>query len=87
MADLPGDQMRQAVADLWSQPAESGEDFIVFHDHFGNPARIRHDGGSYLIAWALDSEGELAWDEDSRSFDNPRQAALHAFQGPDKGRS
>ena len=81
-----GDQLRRAIADLWSQPIESGADYVVFYDHFGNPARIREQEGAYLIAWAVESP-TAGWDEYGRRFDNPRQAALHAFQGPEKGRS
>ena len=86
-SESPAEGMRRAVADLWSQSIATGDDYLVFHDHFGNPARLRHEDGRYFIAWVVDGDGEARWDEDENSFDNPRQAALHAFQGPEKGRT
>jgi|SRR5581483_3104185 len=85
-ADSPLDAMRRAVTDLWSQPLQTGDDYIVFADHYGNPTRIRMDGDQYFVAWAVEDGNSSRWDEDPHSYDNPRHAALHAFQGPAKGR-
>jgi hypothetical protein len=79
--------MTRAIADLWSQVIESGDDFVIFHDHYGNPARIRIENNEYRIAWVVETNGQSRWDENERAFDSPREAALYAFQGPTLGRS
>lgn len=81
------DKLARAVADLWSQVIESGDDYVVFHDHYGNPARVRKVGGSYYVAWAMEEGDAGVWNENSSPIDNPRQAALYAFQGPVLGRT
>ncbi len=77
-------QMKKAVNDLWSSIVREGANEVIFHDHSGSLARIREEAGGYRIAW-LDDQGEPAtWQESDRNFDNPRQAALYAFQGHDR---
>lgn len=84
--DTSQEVMMRAVADLWSQVIEVDDDHIVFYDHYGNPARLRRTENRYFIAWVTEESGEPAWDESDRAFESPREAALHAFQGPTLGR-
>ena len=86
-SDTSAEAMVSAVSDLWSHVIESGDDFVIFHDHYGNPARIRIDDGKYRIGWVIEEAGNSRWDENERPLDNPREAALHAFQGPLLGRT
>lgn len=81
------DALVKAVADLWSQVIQSGEDYVIFYDHYGNPARIRKDQDDYYVAWAVDQHGKSVWDENGEPIENPRHAALLAFQGPVLGRT
>lgn len=84
-AATPLDQMKRAVADLWSQSISTGDDWVAFYDHDGKPARLRWDGTGYRIAWVIGPDDSPEWDESDDEFDNPRQAALHAFQGAVRG--
>jgi hypothetical protein len=85
-AETPLDLMKHAVADLWSAPIRFDDNSVVYYDHYGHPTRIRHEEGAYFVAWPLESGGEVTWNEDPHGYDSPREAALHAFQGPEKGR-
>ncbi|HEV3312623.1 MAG TPA: hypothetical protein VG815_19085 [Chloroflexota bacterium] len=80
-SEAPAEAMRRAVTDLWSQIVEADDDAVVFFDHFGNPARIRREEGKYRIGWKVIDAEPYEWQESPRAFDNPREAALHAFQG------
>jgi hypothetical protein len=83
---LTKDDLRRAVADLWSQVLDEGDDYLVLADHYGNPARLRIVPDGVQIAWAVDKDGTSVWDEPDHVFADARHAALHAFQGPVKGR-
>jgi hypothetical protein len=82
----PLEAMKKAVNDLWSTIARQGDDYVIFYDHFAVPTRVRFDGTAYRIAWADDPEGagNSTWHESPRTFENPREAAFHAFQGSDR---
>ena len=77
--------MTRAIGDLWSQVIQTGADYVVFYDHYGNPARVRYTDDGYLIAWVDDAAEEPVWNESERTLDSPREAALRAFQGPKLG--
>lgn len=75
------DQLRRAARDLWSSVLESGDDYVVLMDRRRLSARVqRTEGGLYEIGWEADEGNE--WITHGRLFDNPREAAFHAFQGP-----
>ncbi len=71
----------RAVADLWTMKIESGEDFVVLMDRRRLDARVeRKQSGQFEVSWeAGDSE---SWTVHDGTFDNPREAAFRAFQGP-----
>lgn len=85
-SESPVEAMQRAVADLWSQVIRTGNDHLIFYDHDGNPARLRYEEGMYRIGWVETAGDESQWDEPERRFDSPREAALRAFQGPERGR-
>lgn len=74
------EQLQRAVRDLWSMVQDSGEDFVIFMDRRRMGTRVqRLDSGQYSVSWETD---EGPWTAFERTFDNPREAAFHAFQGP-----
>ena len=76
----PGDQLERAARDLWSQIVEKGEDYVLFLDRRRLATRVRYESdGMYGVSWQQDDE---SWTPFSRRFDNPREAAFHAYQGP-----
>lgn len=75
-----GAQLERAVRDLWSMLVESGENYVVFLDHRGLSTRVEQGAdGKFYVAWEGPDE---TWIPYTGSFDNPREAAFHAFQGP-----
>jgi hypothetical protein len=74
------DQLVRAVRDLWSMVYESDEDSVVFMDRRRMRTRVgRSRTGGYEVSWEDDGEG---WVRFERDFDNLREAAFHAYQGP-----
>jgi hypothetical protein len=73
-------QLQRAVRDLWSMVAELGDDYVDFLDrrHLKTCVRQRPDG-RFDVSW--EEEGG-SWAIHDRSFDNPREAAFHGYQGP-----
>lgn len=76
------EQLVKAVRDLWSMPVDSGTDYIVFKDRRALNTRVRQtQAGQFQVSWeAADDDG--IWSDYSRVFENLREAALHAYQGP-----
>jgi hypothetical protein len=75
------EQLRVAVRDLWSMPVDSGETHIIFQDRRHLSARVAlEEDGEFSVSWEPAEGGE--WITQGRRFDNPREAALHAYQGP-----
>ncbi len=76
------EQLVKAVRDLWSMPVDSGADYIVFKDRRALNTRVRQtQAGQFQVSWeAVDEDG--TWTDHSRVFENLREAALHAYQGP-----
>jgi hypothetical protein len=73
------DQLAQAVRDLWSMVLELGDDYVVFMDRRRLNARVgRAANRRYRVAWEEDG----TWVEHTGDFENPREAAFHAYQGP-----
>ena len=74
------EQLIRAIRDLWSMPRDSGEDFVVFMDRRRMNARVEQRGdGLFYVLW---EELDGSWSEHERAFENPREAAFHAYQGP-----
>jgi hypothetical protein len=74
------DQLVRAVRDLWATVAESGEDYVVFTDRRRLSARVQQTpSGAYRVLWETE-DGD--WIDFEGSFDNLREAAFHAYQGP-----
>ena len=74
------EQLVRAARDLWSPVQDSGEEYAVFLDHRALPARVqRVDDGTYRLSWETDEGG---WVDSDLTFENPREAAFHAYQGP-----
>lgn len=78
--DSPRRQLEQAVKDLWSMVRDAGDDYVIFVDRRRMATRVeRTDSGSYRVSWEHD---DGTWHTFKRQFENPREAAFHAFQGP-----
>lgn len=78
--DTVRDQLERAVHDLWSSLIEVGETYVVFMDRRRLSARVqRLPDGQYQVSWECEDGG---WTEHARRFENPREAAFHAYQGP-----
>lgn len=74
------DQLVRAVRDLWSAVVESGEDYVVFTDRRRLPARVqRTEAGAFAVQWETEDGDQIMHE---RAFDNLREAAFHAYQGP-----
>lgn len=74
------EQLILAARDLWTMVEESGEDFVVFTDRRRLHTRIeRRPDGQFAVLWE-DETGN--WSEYDRTFQNPREAAFHGYQGP-----
>lgn len=72
----------KAVRDLWSMPVDSGTDYIVFKDRRALNTRVTQtQDGQYRVSWEASVDGGT-WTDHSRVFENLREAALHAYQGP-----
>jgi hypothetical protein len=87
-ADLPTEtnqlsdrgQLQKAVGDLWSSMVDLGEDYVVFMDRRRLNARVeRSDSAHFAVSWEQEDGSWVAYD---REFENPREAAFHAYQGP-----
>lgn len=75
------EQLVRAVRDLWSMVQDSGEEYVVFLDHRGLSARVEHgQDGLFRLSWETE-EGSWVSGED-QTFENLREAAFHAYQGP-----
>jgi hypothetical protein len=73
-------QLRGAARDLWSMVEASGEDFVVFMDRRRLSTRVqRTPQGTYRLSW---QQEDGTWLDGDRQFENPREAAFHAYQGP-----
>lgn len=73
-------QLEVAVRDLWTMLEESGEDFAIFMDRRRLRTRVRQDAeGLFHVSW---DDGDGVWIEYERRFENVREAAFHAYQGP-----
>jgi hypothetical protein len=81
----PGDsttqeQLVRAVRDLWSMVEDQGEDYIVFFDRRRMNTRVECTAdGRYRLLW---DDGDGGWTEFHDTFENPREACFHGFQGP-----
>jgi hypothetical protein len=74
------EQLVRAARDLWSPVQESGETYVVFLDHRGLSTRVdQGPGGQFHLSWE-DEDG--SWVASEQSFENLREAAFHAYQGP-----
>lgn len=74
------EQLVRAVRDLWAMVLESGADYIVFMDRRRLLTRVEETpDGMYRVSWE-DDGGQ--WIGHERAFDNLREAAFHAYQGP-----
>jgi hypothetical protein len=74
------EQLEGAARDLWTMPVETGDEHIVFIDRRHMNARVeRCQDGRFGITWQTDDGAWIAYD---RTFENPREAAFHAYQGP-----
>jgi hypothetical protein len=73
-------QLERAVRDLWSMVQDSGQDYVVFMDRRRLSTRVeRTERDRYRVSWEGD---DGTWLEHERDFENPREAAFHAYQGP-----
>jgi len=81
----PGDQTIQeqlvrAARDLWSTVQDSGDEYVVLLDHRALPARVeRGPDGLFHLSWETEDGN---WTNSDLSFENLREAAFHAYQGP-----
>jgi hypothetical protein len=74
------EQLEVAVRDLWTMLEESGEDFAIFMDRRRLRTRVQQDAdGRFRVSW---DDGGGQWIEYERRFENVREAAFHAYQGP-----
>jgi hypothetical protein len=73
------EQLVRAVRDLWSMVLESGESHVIFMDRRRLRTRVECIDGSYHVSW---EEEDGSWTAYDRTFDNPREAAFHGYQGP-----
>lgn len=75
------EQLEQAVRDLWTTLDESGEEYIVFMDRRRLRTRVeRTTDGRYQVNWEQEEDGP--WLLHDHTFENPREAAFHGYQGP-----
>ncbi|HEX8917617.1 MAG TPA: hypothetical protein VF898_03870 [Chloroflexota bacterium] len=73
------DRLQRAARDLWSQVIDLGESYVVFIDRRGLHTRVElGEDGFFRVSW----QDEPSWITFPRTFENPREAALHAYQGP-----
>lgn len=72
-------RLEGAVRDLWTMLHESGPDHVIFMDRRHMSARVERRGEWYVVAWETGDDG---WVEYDRTFENPREAAFHGYQGP-----
>ncbi len=89
MTDLPAsetvsegtqDQLVRAVRDLWSMVLDAGEDYVIFMDRRRLQTRVQKtSSGTFAVTWEVE---EGPWIPFEREFENPREAAFHAYQGP-----
>lgn len=73
------EQLERAVRDLWSMVQDSGEDYVVFMDRRRLGTRVERAEGEYRVSW---EQEDGSWTEYGRTFENPREAAFHGYQGP-----
>lgn len=74
------EQLVRAVRDLWAMVSEVGENYVVFTDRRRLLTRVQGTpAGVFHVSWQGEDGG---WTEYERDFDNLREAAFHAYQGP-----
>jgi hypothetical protein len=74
------EQLVRAARDLWSAVQDSGESYVTFMDRRRLSVRIeRRDDGRFHVSW---QEEDGSWTQYEGSFENPREAAFHGYQGP-----
>jgi hypothetical protein len=74
------EELEIAVRDLWTMLEESGDDYAIFMDRRRLRTRVeRGDDDQFHVSW---DDGDGAWTEYERAFENLREAAFHAYQGP-----
>ena len=74
------EQLEVAVRDLWTMLEASGEDFAIFMDRRRLRTRVHQDEeGRFHVSW---DDGDGRWIEFQRTFEQVREAAFHAYQGP-----
>lgn len=79
-ADTVENQLKGAVRDLWSMLEDSGEDFVVFMDRRRLSTKVqRTPEGAYRLSW---QQEDGTWLDGEQLFENPREAAFRAYQGP-----
>ncbi|GAC1520517.1 MAG: hypothetical protein NVS2B16_27650 [Chloroflexota bacterium] len=75
-------QLQKAASDLWAMTLESGGNFVVFQDRRRLQARVEQGQDSlYHVSWEPD-EKDGPWRAYERAFEDLREAAFHAYQGP-----
>ncbi|HZU12592.1 MAG TPA: hypothetical protein VFB58_07105 [Chloroflexota bacterium] len=72
-------RLEGAVRDLWAMLQESGPDYVVFMDRRRMHTRVERRDDLYVVGWETE---DGTWVEYDRPFENPREAALHGYQGP-----
>ncbi|MBV9281478.1 MAG: hypothetical protein JOZ41_15470 [Chloroflexi bacterium] len=73
-------QLQRAVRDLWSMVDALGDDYVVFLDRRRLKTCVRQrSDGRFEVSW---EEEDGSWTIHDRSFENPREAAFHGYQGP-----
>jgi hypothetical protein len=74
------EELEVAARDLWTMIEDSGDSYIVFMDRRRLFTRVQQEAdGLFSVSW----QGEDAeWVTYSERFENLRQAAFHAYQGP-----
>ena len=74
------EQLEKAVRDLWAMPQEAGDRYVVFLDRRRLRTRVEQDeDGQFRVSWETE-DGQ--WLSHEQCFENPREAAFHAYQGP-----
>ncbi|MGH2449564.1 MAG: hypothetical protein ACRDFS_13310 [Chloroflexota bacterium] len=78
-SDSVEDELKRAVRDLWSMVQDSGSNHVVFMAHDRRLARVERFESGYRVSW---EEDDGTWLSNNATYENPREAAFHAYQGP-----
>ena len=73
------EQLERAVRDLWSMVQDAGDDYVQFMDRRRMGTRVERVDESYRVSW---EQEDGSWTTYERTFENPREAAFHGYQGP-----